>query len=154
MSLPLIDRFNLNYEVVTESGCWIWTGTEGTRGYGQISNDNKRLVAHRVSYQVHNGDIPAGLFVCHRCDVTSCVNPAHLFLGTPKENSADRDKKGRQWNVLGSERANSKLNESEVSEIKMLLAGGMMAKDVAGKFGVHRRTITDINIGVTWKHVL
>lgn len=79
------------------SGCWLWLGTVNAKGYGGIFNSAypTEQKAHRVSYRAFVGDIPAGLLVCHSCDVPSCVNPAHLWLGTDADNAHDRDAKGR-----------------------------------------------------------
>jgi hypothetical protein len=73
------------------SGCWIWTAANKD-GYGRYSNSG---YAHRISWEMHFGKIPAGMFVCHKCDNPPCVNPDHLFLGTNQDNVNDMRAKGR-----------------------------------------------------------
>lgn len=93
--LPAEVRFEQNHVRVPIAGCWLWTGTENGHGYGQMSVNNKGRMAHRYSYELHVGAIPPGMVVCHSCDVPLCVNPAHLFLGTQKDNIRDMVRKGR-----------------------------------------------------------
>lgn len=84
---------------VTESGCWLWVGSVDGDGYGFISpyinGERIRLRAHRASYEVFVGEIPDGMFVCHKCDVPGCVNPDHLFAGSALDNTRDMIQKGR-----------------------------------------------------------
>ena len=92
---PAQDRFNEKWEPVTESGCWIWTGTVcGENDYGQFFID-KHVRAHRASWMLHKGEIPDGMLVLHKCDIPQCVNPDHLFLGTQQDNIIDMTAKGR-----------------------------------------------------------
>jgi len=95
----VMDRF---FRKVDKTGsCWNWLAGKDKDGYGKIKIARKDLRAHRVSWEIHNGIIPGGLLVLHRCDNPSCVNPSHLFLGTALDNNRDRDAKGRNgWSKI------------------------------------------------------
>lgn len=71
------------------SGCWLWLGGDSGNGYGGFAFRGRQDMAHRASWVIHYGEIPAGLCVCHRCDVRCCANPLHLFLGTYRDNIHD-----------------------------------------------------------------
>ena len=75
--------------VDASTGCWLYKGYRQTCGYGQLYVEGRRILAHRMSWIAHKGEIPAGMLVCHTCDTPRCVNPEHLFLGTHKDYSDD-----------------------------------------------------------------
>lgn len=91
-------RFNTKYIIDENTDCWQWQGGKNNLGYGMIREFDKMRTAHRVSYELHHGNIPEDKIVCHTCDNRGCVNPAHLWLGTHQDNTDDMMRKGRHKN--------------------------------------------------------
>lgn len=133
--------------------CWLWTGPVRGFGYGSISVQRRTVSVHRFSWQLHFGPIPAGLQVCHRCDVPSCVNPAHLFLGTQRDNLSDMVRKGRQLSVSGESVGTSKLTEATVQKILQMLVARHPQREIAAAVGIGRVTISDILHQRSWRSV-
>lgn len=104
MGLNSCEMFEDKYIPEPNSGCWLWIGALRA-GYGNFWYKGKNESAHRVSWLLHNGKIPDEKCVLHKCDMPSCVNPDHLFIGTQRDNVIDAVSKGRQKNLLGGRRA-------------------------------------------------
>lgn len=152
---PLLDRLLAKVRT-SESGCWEFTGGRAAKGYGVIySHDHRRNIpAHRASWYVHRGDIPSGMFVCHKCDNPPCVNPDHLFVGTPADNVRDMVRKNRHPpQCRGPNKFAAKLDEDQVREIRRRASAGDHPRKLAAEFGVHVVNIRHIIKGRTWKGV-
>ncbi len=139
--------------LVPSCGCWIWGGTIQKRdGYGVFATKpGKQVKAHRYVYELFGNKIPSGAHLLHRCDNRKCVNPDHMFIGTNRENTADRVAKGRS--AHGVKSAKAKLTPDAVTEIRRLLAAGESMSSVARLFGVTAQSIFLIKRGDTWKSV-
>jgi len=135
------------------TGCWNWTGYTNRGGYGTISVNGKKLTVHRVAYVELVGEIPGGLFVCHRCDNPLCFNPGHLFLGTNLENTRDSVAKGRRPDLRGEKCGHARLNNRKVLKIRALSSKGVRGSDIARKLGVPRTTVSHVVNRRTWKHL-
>jgi hypothetical protein len=148
-------RFEAKYVVDPNSGCWLWTASLNVRGYGQMYAGGRLVLAHRLAFAHFNGSIADGHLVCHRCDVRCCVNPAHLWLGTPAANMADMDAKGRRvpGAVRGEDNPVAKLTEGQVREIRALHADGVALRAIARRYPVSRVAIRNVVAGRTWGHV-
>jgi len=135
-----------------EEGCWCWSGGKTWDGYGKVRWKGKTYRAHRLSYEAyHQETIPKGKLVLHTCDERTCINPAHLFIGTHKDNMHDMKKKGRQ--TFGTSNPTSKLTEENVLEIRHRLCKGQTNREIAKVYGVSNSTISQINTRKIWKHV-
>lgn len=145
------DRFMNMVEMEPNSGCWLWSGYVTKWGYGAFRHNGKTLLSHRVSYSMHVGEIPAGMLACHKCDVPSCVNPDHLFLGSQTDNMQDMLQKGRFVPSRGQKNGCAKLTENDVLAIRS--ASGISQKCLARKFGVSPTLISVIRSNKAWKHL-
>ena len=131
------------------SGCLLWTGHVDVYGYGVLKTGGRPQKAHRLAWQEVRGPIPEGLCVCHKCDVRSCINPDHLWLGTQAENTHDRQRKGRQRFAHGETHYKSRLTLDDVRAIR---ASSESQRALAKRYGVHFGTINDIIWNRRWKH--
>jgi hypothetical protein len=141
-----------NYIPVPESGCWLWLGAQGRRGYGLVGNSRQKIVrAHRLFYAFYKGEIPAGFFVCHKCDTPMCVNPDHLFVGSPADNVTDMIKKGRSGiDGAGSTNGRAKLTEEQAIAI---FHDRRKKREIASAHGVSIPTVISIQKGYGWPHL-
>jgi len=151
----LIERFFSKVNILSPDECWEWKAGTFKSGYGAFFIDGNNEGAHRVSWKIHNGKIPEGLSVLHKCDNPLCVNPDHLFLGTQEDNMTDKVSKGRQSSVilLGELNGQAVLVESQVIEIRELYSTGLVSQqDIADYFGVSRSHISNIITGHKWRN--
>ena len=138
-----VARFHERYVVNEETGCWEWIGWIHPKGYGILTfgNGAKKIRAHRFSYELHKGPIPAGLHVLHRCDNRKCSNPAHLWLGDDSDNMRDMVAKGRQFKDLGKR----KITPPMALNIRIMFARGQHSMvRLAAIYGVDHSTILKI----------
>lgn len=126
-------------------GCWEWTGSLRSTGYGQFYSGTRPIGAHRYSWEMTHGPIPAGLCVLHSCDNRLCVRPDHLWLGTVAENNADAARKGRM---------HSKLSGDQVLEIRRRRLAGEDRRSLAAAFGVDVSMVDRIANGRRLKYIV
>ena len=138
--------------------CWFWRGVTAGAGYGVIGLGSRKLgkeYAHRVIWVLMNGPIPEGLFVLHTCDEPLCVNPKHLWLGTPKDNVRDMLKKGRgrAGGPPGEKHGMSKLTDEKVRWLRWFYEDGWSQDQIANMLGVSQNTVSRAIRSECWKHV-
>lgn len=130
------------------SGCWLWIGSTYHHGHGRMIYRGKPCGAHRVSWIAHVGQIPADKIVCHRCGISSCVNPGHLYLGTPASNSQDMIAHGRS--PRGERSGAAKLTTAIVLDIRR---DQRRSSEIARELGVSDVLIGKIKRREIWKHI-
>lgn len=148
----LVERFHAKWRL-DDSGCWLWIASVAGKGYGQIKvpRERRQEYAHRLSYMIHKGEIPAGLQVCHTCDVLRCVNPEHLFLGSSAENHADMKAKGRH--LYGDRNTSARLTEKDVRGILAMLAQGLPQTKIAKVYDLAQSSVSRISRKERWAHI-
>lgn len=138
----------------TTGDCWEWRGAT-TAGYGRVTIGGQSYVASRVAYFLAHGELPTGLHVCHICDNPPCCRPEHLFLGTDKENAADKVAKGRFVRVYtrGELNGQARLTNEQACEIARRYAAGEVLSQIAHDYDIARPTAHDIAVGRKWSSV-
>jgi len=138
----IIERFRVKMAPEPNSGCFLWTGAITSAGYGAFKIAGKVYLAHRLAWEFSRGAIPAGLQVNHHCDVRSCCNPSHLFLGTQVDNMADMIRKGRSGSF--------KITEADVRDIR---SKRLKQREYALLYGICKVHVSHIQRRLTWKHI-
>ena len=162
----LLERFGAKINKGEPDECWLWVGARNPSGYGKIKAHGGFLAAHRVAFALAHGPILPGMCVCHSCDNPPCCNPAHLFLGTNKDNTLDAIAKGRiaigrrcgaythpENRPRGSSHGNAKLNEALVVAIRRDGLAGISRKAIAEKYQICQSNVSLILLGKAWGHV-
>ncbi len=142
-SEPITQEWLLSILEKKRNGCWVWSRSCNTFGYGQVWNGNRLVVVHRVAYELFVGEIPAGLKVLHKCDNPPCANPDHLFIGTQSDNLYDMSRKGR---YVG----NRRLTEEDVHEIR---TDNRTQVEIGADYGVTQSNVSRIKSRDSWRKV-
>ena len=140
----ILDRFWA--KVKKSDGCWEWTAYKNEKGYGRFlwpkSGHRSMMMAHRFSYIVHYGAFDESLFILHKCDNPSCVNPEHLFTGTHQDNVRDMLEKGRD--------TQRKLTESDVIKIRGLAENGTPSLEISRMYNIDKAHAWAVTRGKSW----
>ena len=140
---PARERFAEKYLYDQETGCWNWTDTPNSAGYGTFRQNSERIdLAHRYSYEHYRAPIEPGQVVLHRCDNPLCVNPAHLMAGTQSDNMIDASRKGRHG-----------LAKLDADKVRHIRQGVMSRSEYATLYGVTCPAIRLVQIGKTYAWV-
>lgn len=141
-----LSRFWEKVDKLGPTECWIWSGAR-IKGYGVIKIHGRNFLAHRFSWTINHEEIPIGMLACHHCDNPPCVNPAHVFLGTVADNSADMVRKNRQADQCGENGPGVKLTLGEVKDIR---ASFLPQRELARRYGLNQSSISRIRNNKRW----
>ena len=154
-----ITKIKKDYEenIIRTDSCWSWKGMIRKDGYGVINGGgyNNKMLLHRVSWLIHYGEIPKGMYVCHKCDTHICSSPACLFLGTQKDNVVDMISKGRRRKsyLKGEMNGEATISDKIALEVKTLLKDGIKSVDICRKYNLSKSLVSKIKNNKTWKHI-
>lgn len=147
--MPLKQRF-MQFVIHAADGCWLWNGYIGKHGYSKIQCGKTSRLAHRVSWEIFHGPIPEGLNVLHKCDVTACVNPEHLFVGTQQENVVDMFNKRRGNRATGERNGRARLTATDVIQIRN---DPRKRSEIARAYNMSWAHIDRLKRGQFWNHL-
>jgi hypothetical protein len=140
-----------------ENGCRLWTGGQTPNGYGLFYADGQMRPAHRWALEQANGPLGKGIDACHRCDVKLCVELAHLFPGTRKQNMQDAKSKGRlggpRPSMQGDKHPRAVLTEPQVLAMRSAFASGQSMRSLSDEFGVTFQSVSRIVRNLSWRHL-
>jgi len=159
LSEEQVKSFWARVDIRAPNECWVWTKSKVGKKpnqYGVVWFNGVKRKTHRLSIELTSGkQIPSGMLACHKCDNPPCCNPAHLFVGTPKDNAQDCLSKGRAKKELGSQRYNAKLTEEAVAEIKAQAPFRTYGwgRAIAKKYGVGPTAINNVIRGRRWRQI-
>lgn len=151
---PFEDRFFEKLAKDDATGCWNWLAAKTDVGYGMMSRGNGSnlpILAHRAAYEHFKGPIPPGVLVLHSCDNRRCVNPDHLHLGSPADNSREMAERNRS--TRANKHPNRKLSADMIPLIRDLSKEGVTYKVIAAMCGVTEQAIGSVVRGVNWPSV-
>lgn len=141
-------------KVSKTENCWNWLASLDKDGYGKIKFLGKNRRAHRMAWILINGKIPKGLYVLHKCDRPSCVNPAHLFLGTNEDNMKDMIKKDRSSRNVGELNPMTKFTKKQIKMIRGLVkTKKYFQHEIAIMFNTTQSNISVISNNINWKNI-
>jgi hypothetical protein len=132
-------------------GCWSWMGHTNENGYGVFYVHGSAFYAHRIAFSISESIDPGSKMVCHKCDNTTCVNPAHLFLGTASDNNRDMLEKNRGRWLAGDNQPNAKLTNAQIKELRDAFVSGFSTRDLATMYGINASTVNDIVTGKSYR---